>query len=671
MTSTSTHPATLSFEAHEPTGGPPSRVARIHGIGATCRGQWAEQSAHVLADWWTRADRSIAATRRTCPAGCRLAPGHVHMLLRDRTRSRAVDLEPLYWADWVRRPGAARCAWLVLQVGLLIGLVDLSSAALTFFKHADGWFDGIFGMTRTFVRMLTGFGRALTAPLVTLAACIAVLVNPRVRSTVGDALAWTLDAPSHERVMSELTALLRVGEEPLVLVGHSQGGSIAAMLEPRLRQTGRDVRLVTLGSGHGLLSAMRSVLPRWSLLKSLVSWATVLAFVSLLVVGLLEILLVGLRPLGILLTGGVRIAGYAWLTEILSTARLHELLLRGTNLAPLVKSQLLQPIQPIPSAAQPAQYVAIVLAALLLSIGLDPIRRLRAATLTAAAGVDIVATHDLVAATMLQLTPLERLRRVDQCGSVLFDHTTYLRNGWSVLPLIAEQIELASGLLPQAPPRLQTAHGQPTNAQRHHLAGVAMRAWTRPLSIAAIVACAVWFTAGRVAPTVWIPTTVLCCVAAWAAVTRSSVRWLTAWSDFTQSIPPSGPSVIDGDKRTRQWWPGILALAATPLLGGAAAAFTTPALLHSLNRQPTLTALTAAAFLVGVALCAASWRSLFGFQRESITAVVLLITALLWVLRGTVGSAEVAVLMLALAGWACRRAHRPSRSIPRHARVPG
>jgi fumarate reductase subunit D len=91
--------------------------------------------------------------------------------------------------------------------------------------------------------------------------------------------------------------------------------------------------------------------------------------------------------------------------------------------------------------------------------------------------------------------------------------------------------------------------------------------------------------------------------------------------------------------------------------------FTTPAVLHSLSRQPALTVLTAVAFPVGVAICAASWRSLFGFQRESITALFLLVAAIIWLLRGTIESTEVATLMLVLSGWAYRRrAPQPQRT---------
>jgi hypothetical protein len=96
---------------------------------------------------------------------------------------------------------------------------------------------------------------------------------------IGDALAWSTDERSRERVKLKLADALRSTEAlRVVLIGHSQGGSIATELGPWLRYEGREARLVTLGRGHGLLATMHSVLPRWSLAKSLVSWIVLLVF---------------------------------------------------------------------------------------------------------------------------------------------------------------------------------------------------------------------------------------------------------------------------------------------------------------------------------------------------------------------------------------------------------
>lgn len=222
----------------------------------------------------------------------------------------------------------------------------------------------------------------------------------------------------------------------MVLIGHSQGGSIAAELEPRLRVDGREVRLVTLGSGHGLLAAVQSVLPGWSLAKSLVSWTVLLAFSILTLAVLVSGLLPMLRPLALLGAAPLRVGGYAWLSHLLPLAQTRELL-HGTNVAPVVESQLSQPTLSLPPVSAYAMTASTALAVLLITIGLEPARKLRAATCTEAPGIDVVATHDLVAAAMLQLGPVERRRCVSQCRSALLDHTSYLHHGCAVLGLLA------------------------------------------------------------------------------------------------------------------------------------------------------------------------------------------------------------------------------------------
>lgn len=144
-------------------------------------------------------------------------------------------------------------------------------------------------------------------------------------------------------------------------------------------------------------------------------------------------------------------------------------------------------------------------------------------------------------------------------------------------------------------------------------------------------------------------------------MTRSNLRWLDTWIGFSGDSQLTASVEVDRGKRSRKWWPALLSLMASPLLGGAAIAFTNPTVLRSLDRYPTLTALTAFAFLVGAALCATSWPSLFGFQRESRIALILLIAALVWLLRGTGESAAMAILMLVLSCWAYRRHRRELR----------
>jgi hypothetical protein len=545
----------------------------------------------------------------------------------------------------------------VLQAGLLIGLVDTFSAWLTAFESLAAYRSEV-DMVHSAWRLGTTFLRAAIAPALTVFVAVATLVSPRLRTTIGDALAWSVDERSRERVMGKLTdALQGAGTSRVVLIGHSQGGSIAAELEPVLRGDGREVRLVTLGSGHGLLAAMHTVLPRWSLTKSLVSWAVLLVFSILMIAALVSVLASALHAVTPLAAAPLRTAGCAWLLHLIPVAQTRELL-HGTNVAPLIESQLIQPFY-LPPVLGPAEIASTALAGLVITIGLEPARRLRAATRTEAPGVDVVATHDLVAAAMLQLGPVDRRRRVSQCGSLLFDHTSYLRNGSVVLGLLAEQVERAAGL-----PEDDNDDLGALAMEEYHRAGLALRSWMRPFLFALIVGAFGWVAAGRVAPVAWILAASACCVVASLTLTVSSRRWLTrALHDLDAGYWTAVVRERERRRRVRSRWAGALALVGTPLIGGAAVAFTMPAVLHSLAKHPGLPALTLFAFVIGTGLYLLAWRSLFGFQRGASTTIVLLLAALLWLLQGTGESAVVAMLMLTLAWWSYRRECRERRHL--------
>jgi hypothetical protein len=633
-------------------------VALIHGIGATSRDTWSQQSVQALSDWWTTVGRGVDAEPIACPDGCELGAGHQHLRLSAHGCSRRVDFDALFWGDCVRRPGPGKCAWLVLQAGLLIGLVDTLAAWLTAFERVAEARTEV-GLAHSTWRLVTIFLRVVMAPLLTLSIAVAVLMNPRLRAMIGDALAWSTDERSRERVKRKLMSVLRgAGTSRVVLIGHSQGGSIAAELEHGLRAEGREVRLVTLGSGHGLLAAMNCVLPRWSLAKSLVSWTVLLAFSVLTSAALVSGMAPAMHAVAPLAAAPVRISGYAWLSNLVPLAQTRELLLHGTDVAPFIESQVRQPLY-LPPLIGPAEIASTALAVLLITIGLEPAKRLRSATITDTPGIDVVATHDLVGAAMLQLGPVERRRRVSQCGSLLLDHTSYLRHGCVVLRLLAEQVERAAGL-----PEDDDEDLGALAMEEYHRAGLALRSWTRPLLFASIVGAFSWFAAGRIAPMVWVSAAGACCLAASLVLTASSSRWLTrALDDLDAGYWTAVVRERERWRRAQSRWAGVLALTGIPLIGGAAVAFTMPAVLHSLAKHPGLPTLTLLAFVVGVVLCLLAWRSLFGFQRGPWTTIALALAALLWLLQEAGESAVMAALMLMLACWSYRREHRERRHL--------
>jgi len=200
--------------------------------------------------------------------------------------------------------------------------------------------------------------------------------------------------------------------------------------------------------------------------------------------------------------------------------------------------------------------------------------------------------------------------------------------------------------------------------EQYHRAGLALRSWTRPLLFALIAGAFGWFAAGRIPPVAWIPAACVCCILASLAVTASSARWLTrAPYDLDASYWTAVVRERERWRRARPRWAGVLALAGIPLIGGAAVAFTVPAVLHSLAKHPGLPALTLLASVVGAVLCVLAWRSLFGFQRGAWTTIILVLAALLWLLQGTGESAAVAVVMLTLAWWSHRLECRERRHL--------
>jgi hypothetical protein len=627
----------------------------VHGIGAISPEAWARQSVDALADWWTRGGREMEAAKAGCQPNCTLAPGHRHLLLTHRGRTRQIDLEPLFWADKVQRPNAWRCARLVLQGGLLIGLVDLLAAAIGTFEQLDGGFDSYRAMTLTCWRFTALFMRALIAPVLTLLVAVAVLVNSRLRATVGDALAWSVDHDSHERVRREIMRSLehRI-HGPAVLIGHSQGGSILAELEPGLRAGNGEARLVTLGSGHGLLVAVKHLMPDWGLWKSALVWAALLAFAVLAIVVLSLSLVTSLSLAGSATIAPFKTGAAWWLMHSVPLSQTQALLAQETNALSHLKGSLAQPFY-LPPLLIPTMIASTVVGVLIVTLAVKPAQLLREAVDSEAPGVDVVATHDLVAASMLQLAAPARRRRVSQCGSLLFDHSLYLRNGCSVLPLLAAQVEIAASLRDDV-----GISGKETPLERHHRAGLTLRSCTRPLLVATIVAAAGWFAPGHLPAVAWMAMAAFCAVVASSAVTRSSINWLRLASSAIGSDPTRAEALErERNSRANQWWAALLLIVGMPGIGAGVIVFTTPTLLGEIAKHSrVLVDLTAMAFALGIALAGLAWLTLFGARSSRWAAAGLLAFSILWFSRGTTWGVDWGVLTLIVAFCAHRRTRR-------------
>lgn len=87
-------------------------------------------------------------------------------------------------------------------------MVDTLAAGLTAFERLAN-FGSEVELAHSTWRLVSTFLRAVMAPVVTLFVAVAVLVSPRLRATIGDALAWSTDEGSRERLKRELLGVLR------------------------------------------------------------------------------------------------------------------------------------------------------------------------------------------------------------------------------------------------------------------------------------------------------------------------------------------------------------------------------------------------------------------------------------------------------------------------------
>jgi hypothetical protein len=536
----------------------------------------------------------------------------------------------------------------------LIGLVDLLAAGLSTLERLPEDMDGYAGLARTCWRLFAWFGRALAVPPLTALLVFFVLVVPRIRHTIGDALAWSTDEASHASVTQHVLARLqRHPGSSRVLVGHSQGGSILAELEPTLRASGGDVRLVTLGSGHGLLAAVERLLPTWSPAKSLVAWSALLVYATLAILAVASATLTLVHPVVPIMPAPFKSGAAAWLMQSVPSSLTESLLREGTHLGSALQGKLLSPIY-LPPLTLPALLAGSVVAVLIITLAVKPARLLNEAVGSDAKGVDIVATHDLVAAAMLQLSRRDRLRRVRQCESLWLDHTTYLSNACTVLPLIAAQVEQAAGLRPDAEPSEEDRA-----LEGYQEAGLTLRGWTRPL-LAVLAALIIGFIGvGRLPTALWGAIAVICVAAISFAISASSAKWLRD-AIARASFDPALATALERARRGRasRWWALLLFAMAFPLVSGAAIALAYPAVSRAVSHHQGLWALTILAASVGIVLSALAWLSLFGARSVDWAPAVLLAAALAWFMQGTAWGGEMGAFTMLVAAVAVYRTRR-------------
>lgn len=286
-------------------------------------------------------------------------------------------------------------------------------------------------------------------------------------------------------------------------------------------------------------------------------------------------------------------------------------------------------------------------------------RALQQAVRTGAVGIDIVASHDVISSSMLQLGEPRRVRRIDQCASLLADHTTYFRHGCATLPILAAEIERAAGLKP-------ASRGYTGAAVDYHRSGLLIQRRTRPWAIVAAALAGLTAAAALdLGSTGSILVLSFAVTFAWGATTVSCRLWLGVARRVARR--PWYAAALEETRRKRRTlaWTLVLVAVADVLVGGGFVVVSGSASDPTGYRE-----LSSWALIIGQALVACAWFSFFGLLwADWAAAICLAASAPLWLSRGTVYGTGVGVITLVLVGFAVARAARATTACRRSTRA--
>jgi hypothetical protein len=635
-------------------------VPLIHGIGGKDAETWAGGSADPLVRWWhsQRADQSQVLELKCAPT-CEQGPYHRHLLATLNGQSTQILIDPVFWTDKVSRPSRARSFFLVLRAGLFLGLIDLAAAAR---RGTLRIFDRVGKDTglRT-LAIFAGHGLGFTAGLVarafgilllTMPAALAVLASSRLHRLVGDALAWTAGDRSRNQILSFVRSRTSaVGFDGIVLVGHSQGGSIIATLTADL-PANSSTRVVTLGSGHALLEALNSIGRKWGIWRSLLLWFALALYLSGVAFVMGSTVYLALQLLALALTAILNLGGGWWLLGSGSTTS-ERLALNGMAGSLRAFEELLRTpwLDPLVWQVAIAGFVVTALGRTL--FGRERLDTLLRKIKLDAAGVDIIATHDPVPAVLLAVGDLRRTRLVSQCASLTLDHTKYFHNGSTVLPIILEQIEATTGKH-ESP--ADPARDSPTESL--HKSGLTARRWMRPVVVFLLPAFAVGPFV-RHLPTALVIVLTLAAVGWGSWLVRAACeRWMERMT-LLRCFSRDYVARYEGARTRRRsgWWCLALLSVAIPVMGASALPALLPAGAPGTLLPQSIAALSAPATLVAVLLIISALLALQGSRwGNSIAVLALGCAVMLWLSQATLWGVLNACSVALLEVWAIRRA---------------
>ncbi|MFT4260255.1 alpha/beta fold hydrolase [Microbacterium sp.] len=421
-------------------------VPVLHGIGTTDHSKFATRSVARIA---AHLDASSQWHVNECPENCDgYSRGHQHVT--HSSRAEAI-LDPVSWFDLIetpRRRDAVRWLAKTLFVLCCVHLLVNGQAVLDVFSRSGfpGIREGFRHPVSTVRSLMLGVWRVLRAMLwilalglgsiaVSLPALALVVTCPPALRLVSDALGWTTNDTSREAVLQRVSIQVnRPRVDHVVLIGHSQGGAIAA--EVVRRRPKRTTTLITVGSGLAVLAAVRT--GRAVSARAVVGIViAILSYVAVAGFALFQFALEALRLAAFMLLEAVHWGTAVWTAAIspkVSIAHATESMHLSISAAAHVLAftpdlgwLLVTPVLAIPIVWLYARAIRTSAGRVVKECQID------------VSGVDLCATFDPVSFPLASFGGSARVRRITQSSS-LTDHSRYFSNRSEVLTEIERHL---------------------------------------------------------------------------------------------------------------------------------------------------------------------------------------------------------------------------------------
>lgn len=434
--------------------GPDIYALVLHGIGVPNAERLVKTAVRNIAryiemDGWAEHE---------CGGNCRFDPGHVHLTGTSGEKSSRLVIDPYYWGQLVPARNIFIVTWWALRAVFALGILQFATPVMRFANYVETCVERkgrlrIGPLAYALLLLALGpfilFFRIVVLLAVAAAGLTVLLICPPLWKHARDAFAWCSDDAFEKEVIRSCgEKVARSGGKRVMLIGHSQGGSILTeYVLAQSPQFKKSVFLITMGSGQALLATLRRA-------RAVDSWAIVAIFFTALayVMAAITLILPPALQLLSLLQSGLRgfgdFAAAIWLWPVLdqhavvatvgqqSSGTIHEVLGSISSPSPSLPSWAYL-VLPLLNAM-----MVVAVRYVVLPLG----KEIAARTRPSVPGVDVVSSRDLVASALKALGSKKRVVFVRQASSFVLDHVIYYRNGISALPQIAAGLDRLRGI---------------------------------------------------------------------------------------------------------------------------------------------------------------------------------------------------------------------------------